>query len=116
VSWYWIALSLTVPLVLAVLIALPLWFKGNVTIGNLIGTGVIFGIAIALIGREYVELERVLQKCFEAALVECPIHPSPFTRFAVYGFIGLAEVLALFLLSLRVEGRIRRRDFAPEWR
>jgi hypothetical protein len=116
VNWSWIALGLTVPFVLAVLVALPLWFRGNVTIGNLIGTCIIFGIAIALIGREYVELERVLQKCFEAALVECPIHPSPFTRYAVYAFIGLAEVLALFLLSLQVEVRIRRRDFAPEWR
>ena len=39
-----------------------------------------------------------------------------FTRFAIYAFIGLAEVFALFALSLRVEKKLRDRDYAPEWR
>ena len=41
---------------------------------------------------------------------------EPFTRFATYGLIGLAEACVLFVVSIRVEERIRRRSFAPEWR
>jgi hypothetical protein len=37
-------------------------------------------------------------------------------RYAIYAFIALIEVFALFTLSLRVEQRIRNRDYAPEWR
>ena len=39
-----------------------------------------------------------------------------FTRFAIYAFIGLTEVIALFSLSIVVEDRARRRHYAPEWR
>jgi len=42
--------------------------------------------------------------------------PSAFTRFAIYAFIGLTEVIALFSLSIVVEDRARRRHYAPEWR
>lgn len=37
-------------------------------------------------------------------------------RYAVYAFIALFEVMILFSVSLKVEGRIRRRGYAPEWR
>ena len=39
-----------------------------------------------------------------------------FTRFAIYAFIALFEVMGLFMLSLRVETKLRRRGYAPEWR
>jgi hypothetical protein len=37
-------------------------------------------------------------------------------RYAIYASIGLVEALALFLISLTVERRLRERAYAPEWR
>ena len=42
--------------------------------------------------------------------------PSAFARYAIYAFIALFEVMGLFSLSLKVETKIRRRGYAPEWR
>ena len=55
-SWFWIMLALTVPPLIGGLIALPIWLKKQPILGNLAGTVVIFGAAIALIAREHVEL------------------------------------------------------------
>jgi hypothetical protein len=76
---------------------------------------VIFGSAFALIMREHMQLERMVFACLDAGI---PCFPSPpaFTRFAIYAFVGLIEVIALFTLSLRVEHRRRRRGYSPEWR
>ena len=46
----------------------------------------------------------------------CWPNPSAFSRYAIYAFIALFEVMALFSLSLKVENKIRRRGYAPEWR
>ncbi len=113
-SWFWIALALTVPPVAGGLIAFPIWLKSQPILGNLAGTIVIFGAAIALIMREHVELERVAQGCLDRGLVCWPV-PSAFARYAIYAFIGLFEVMVLFSLSLRVEAKLRRRGYAPEW-
>jgi len=43
-------------------------------------------------------------------------HPANFVRYAIYAGIGFLEVIALFLVSLTVEQRIRNRRYAPEWR
>ena len=114
-SWFWIVLALTVPPLMGGLIALPIWLKKQAILGNLAGTVVIFGAAIALIGREHVELERIAQACLERG-VTCWPNPSAFARYAIYAFIALFEVMALFSVSLTVETRIRRRGYAPEWR
>ena len=68
-----------------------------------------------LILREYVEIDRLAQECIDAGDVCFPV-PSAFTRFALYAFIGLGQVIALFSLSLFVEERARRREYSPEWR
>ena len=104
----------TVPGVVAVLLAFPFWRSRQMTFGSIIGTSVIFGTAMGLILREYVELDRITQDCLDAGTV-CFPNPSAFTRFAIYAFIGLLEVFALFLFSLKFEERRRRRDYAPEW-
>jgi len=104
----------TVPPLVAVLLALPLWRSRQMTFGSVIGTAVIFGTAMGLILREYVELDRIAQDCLDAGTI-CWPDPSAFTRFAVYASIGLVEVFALFFLSLKFEERRRRRDYAPEW-
>ena len=114
-GWFWISLELTVTPLAAFLVALPFWRQGGMIFGNIAGTAVIFGSAFGLIMREYVEIDRVVSACLEAGDV-CWPEPSAFTRFAIYAFIGLIEVFALFTLSLRAEKKRRDRDYAPEWR
>lgn len=114
-NWYWIALALTIPPVLAAPIAFPIWLKGQPILGNIAGTIVIFGSAVACIMREHVELERITMACLNRG-VTCWPDPSAFTRYAIYAFIALFEVIVLFSVSLTVERRVRRRGYDPEWR
>lgn len=114
-SWAWIALALTAPPVAGGLVALPLWLKEQPILGNLTGTTVIFGAAMALIMREHIQLIHGAEKCLDFGFV-CSPDPSAFTRYAIYAFIALCEVMALFSLSLKVEAKIRRRGYDPEWR
>jgi hypothetical protein len=113
-NWFWISIMATAPMAVAALVALPFWRSRQMTFGSIVGTAVIFGTAIGLILREYVEIDRIAQDCLDAGTV-CFPEPSAFTRFALYAFIGLLEVFALFILSLKTEERRRRRDYAPEW-
>lgn len=114
-NWNWIALGLTVPPILGLLAALPLWRKESYILGNIAGTVLIFAAALALIFREYVEIDLITTACLDAGTT-CFPEPSAFARFAVYASAGLLEIFALFGLSLTVERRRRRRDYAPEWR
>ena len=114
-NWKCIAVMLTGPPLVSLLVAYPFWRKGGMIFGNIVGTAVIFGTAFALIMREYVELDRATQACIDAGEV-CWPEPGAFTRFAIYAFIGLAEVFVLFTLSLRAEQKMRDRDYSPEWR
>jgi hypothetical protein len=114
-SWLAIALMLTAPPVLGVLAATPCWRHAQMILGNLAGTVVIFGFALALILREHVELEHLTQHCLDAGFT-CFPDPPAFSRYAIYAFIALFEVFALFTFSLGVEARVRRRDRDPEWR
>jgi len=114
-NWYWIALEAVVPPIAGFLLAFPLWRKGQVILGNIAGTVAIFAAAIALIFREYAELDQATQVCLDAGYT-CWPNPSAFVRFAIYAFIGLVEVLILFSVSLIFERRSARRDYSPEWR
>ena len=114
-NWNWIALGLAVPSLGALLVALPLWRRGQYIFGNIAGTVVIFASVLALIFREYVEIDLITAACLDAGTT-CFPEPSAFTRFAIYAATGLLEIFALFTLSLNVEHRRRRRDYAPEWR
>lgn len=114
-NWYWIGLGSIAPLIVGILLAMPFWRGGQPILGNILGTGVMFGSAIGLILREYVDLDHIVNQCLETGTPCWPI-PSAFTRFAIYAFIGLLQVFILFSLSLRAEERNRRRDYAPEWR
>jgi hypothetical protein len=113
-NWFWISIMATAPWVVAVLVALPFWRSRQMTFGSIVGTAVIFGTAIGLILREYVELDRISQDCLDAGTV-CWPEPSAFTRFAIYASIGLIEVFLLFIVNLKVEERLRRRGYAKEW-
>jgi len=114
-NWYWIVLGATVPPIAGLLVALPFWLKEQPIFGNIAGTAVIFGAAFALIMREHMQIERVVTACLDGG-IPCFPNPSAFTRFAIYAFVALVEVIALFTLSLRVEHKRRRRGYAPEWR
>src|SRR5947207_1812898 len=87
-SWSWIAFALIVPSLLGLLVAAPFWWKSQMILGNIAGTALIFTSAFALIWREYVELDRVVQGCIDAGTVCWPT-PSAFSRFALYASIGL---------------------------
>jgi hypothetical protein len=113
-SWFWILLAATGPPLMGTLLALPFWRKGQSIFGSIAGTVVIFGSGIGLIFREYVELDRLTQACLDANYV-CWPEPSAFTRFAIYAFIALVQVFALFTLSIAVEERRRRGNYAREW-
>lgn len=114
-NWYWISIMATAPFVVGLLLAYLFWRKSEAIFGNLAGTAVIFTSAFAMIWREHVEIDRIVQACLDAGTT-CWPEPAAFTRFAIYAFIGLIEVFVVFLVSLRFEERIRRRDYAPEWR
>jgi hypothetical protein len=114
-SWNWIAFLAIVPPIFALLIAYPIWRTGEAILGNVAGSVVLFGAGFAMIWREHIALDRVVQACLDAGTT-CWPEPSAFTRFGIYAFIALFEVFALFTLSLRIEERFRRRDYAPEWR
>jgi hypothetical protein len=114
-NWLSIALMATVPLAVGHLVAYPFWRKRQAIFGNVVGTGVMFTSAFALILREHVVLDQIVQRCLDAG-VPCWPEPAAFTRYAIYAFIALVEVFVLFSLSLRVEERARNRDYAPEWR
>lgn len=103
------------PLPAGLLVAWPIWRLKHSLLGNLAGSAVIYGTAIALILRESIELQRITEACI-AAQTTCWPDPSEFTRDVVYASIALAHVVVLFLVSLRVDERIRRRGYAREWR
>ena len=105
----------TVPLVVALLLAYPFWNSRQPILGNIAGTVVIFGSALALILRESAELDGIGRRCIDAGYY-CFPSPSAFSRYAVYAFIALFEVFALFSASLKVEEKIRRSGYDPEWR
>lgn len=114
-NWFWIAIAATVPAVAGLLIAIPFWRRSEAIFGNIVGTAIIFAFAFGMIWREHVELDRIVQACIDAGTV-CWPEPAAFTRFSMYAFIGLMEVFMVFTISLRIEERARRRDYAPEWR
>jgi len=114
-SWFWILVEATLPPFVGWLIALPLWLKDQPVLGNIAGSIVIFGTAFGLIMREHIELDRLSGACLDAGKT-CFPHPEAFTRFSIYAFIAMFEVIALFTLSLSVDERRRRRGYDPQWR
>jgi hypothetical protein len=114
-SWFWISIALLIPPAVALLVAYPIWNKGAPIFGNIFGTIILFGAAIGFMMREHVELDAIVMDCL-GRNITCWPQPSAFARYAVYAFISLVQVIALFLASLKVETRVRRRGYAPEWR
>ena len=114
-NWFWISIQATAPLVLGHLLAYPFWRKNQAIFGNVVGTGVMFTSAFAMILREHAVMDILVQRCLDAGTT-CWPEPAAFTRYAIYAFIALIQVFILFSLSLRVEEAQRSHDYAPEWR
>jgi hypothetical protein len=114
-NWYWISIMATAPLLAGLIVGYLFWRSGDSIFGNLAATGIIFTSAFGMIWREHLHIDRIVKDCLDAGN-PCWPEPAPFTRYAIYAFIGLFEVFVVFWTSLRVEERIRNRDYAPEWR
>ncbi len=113
-SWVWIAVMAIGPAPIAFALAYACWRMGEYILGNLAATAVIAGAAFALIFRESMELDRLVRQCLDAGFV-CKPEPSAFARYAIYSAIALAEIVAVFMISLSAEHRTRERRYAPEW-
>ena len=114
-SWFWIVLMAIVPPIAGGLIALPCWLKSQPLLGNIAGSVPIFGAALLLIIRESVAIDQLTRACLDNGYTCFPT-PSGFARYAIYAFIALFEVFALFTISLSVEQKVRQRGYDPEWR
>ncbi len=115
-NWFWIGIALTIPLGVGLLAAGLLWWRQrDALIGNVVGAGLIGGFVLFFIWREYLELAQVRAACAERN-VACRIRPTDFNRYAIYGCIGFAQVMGVFMIGLSVEERVRRQTRAPEWR
>jgi len=114
-SWNWIAVMAVAPPVVAPMLAAVGWRRKEFILGNVAGTIVIFGAAMALILRESLVLDTLVRQCLDIGLV-CTPRPAAFTRYAIYAAIGLVQVITLFLASLRIERHGREQHYAPEWR
>lgn len=115
-NWVWIGIALTIPMALGLLGAMLFWWRQrDALIGNVVGAGLIGICVLLFIWREYLELGRVRAACAEQNIA-CRFRPADFNRYAIYGGLGFAQVMAVFTVGLTVEERRRRRDRAPEWR
>ncbi len=105
----WVAVAATVPLLLGLVAALPFWLR-RVTdeMGSIAGAAVVLLFVIAFIAREYGEVELITARCI-AAEVGCRFVPSPFTRFGIFGGIGMLQIFLIFAAGLSIEERLRRR-------
>ena len=116
ISAFWLAIAVVIPMAAGIGAAWPFWRKvTRDPVGTIAGCFVVFGFAVALVGRELVQLQRFTNNCV-ALEIACTYHPEPFTRFFIYGSIALLQVFALFVIGWRIEDRIRQGEVAPEWR
>ena len=67
-NWGWIGFEAGALPLLAILVAYPFWRNASFIFGNIVGSMLICSAAIALILREFVEVDRVVQACIENVL------------------------------------------------
>ena len=86
---------------------------------SILGAFPIFIATVALIGREFIEIQRFYRQChalLDRHIVCRDLSPDDFTRFAIYCFIGMVQVFLLFYVSAVVDGRKRESEFEGAWR
>jgi hypothetical protein len=106
----WLMIAAVVPLVGALLAAVPLWLlRLPDEVGSIVGAGVVLVCVVGFIAREYGEVLAVTARCIEAN-IGCRFQPQPFVRYGIFGAIGMIQVLVLFVVGLLLEERLRERD------
>jgi Co/Zn/Cd efflux system component len=107
VNWYRIAAACTVPLVMAAPLVAFCWHRRHVMAGTIAGAGVCFVGFVFFAAWDFAE-----------ALNSPPpiTAPSIFTKIAAYGFVAMAQVMVVFLVSQSIEKRISDRDRDGAWR
>jgi hypothetical protein len=107
---WWVAAAAVLPLLVALLVAWPFWRKrvGD-EMGTVMGAFVVFTCVILFVGREYLESEKTRVACVVRE-IGCRFYPKLFTRFMIYGGIGMTHVMVLFVVGLSVEERLRQRE------
>lgn len=107
--------AVTIPMIIAVLAAVPFWRRSIGTYGAVVGAALLALAALAFFLWDGVTITRALNAC-NAAGVLCPVKPTAFVRFAVFAFIAMGQTMTLFVIDLRLEQRRQQREFATEWR
>src|SRR6187397_1887600 len=115
-NWSRIASMVLVVFPAGLLVAALMWRKQQGLLGNLAGMAVIFWTAIVFILKESTELDALINNCIDAGSTNCFPSGNSFSCYAVYAFLALAEIIAMFLIGLWVERRMRDRAYAPGWR
>jgi hypothetical protein len=113
-SWWRVAIAIGVPTVAGLIIAVPLWLRRQVIIGNVLGGGVAFGIIIALMGRDFVERMRLDKLCGTPGF-RCVSGVDAHVPFLMHALIGMADVGIVFVISLYVEERVRNATLRRDW-
>ena len=75
-NWEWIALMATAPPAAALAVAWLAWRDGQMILGNLAGTAVIFASALALIMRERIEVDRFQADLHRRRVRTAPSNPA----------------------------------------
>jgi len=109
-DWTIIAIAIVVPLPVAGLGAWLCWRKNQLDVGNVVGSGIIFFIAICCFGAELVRVLKTTTAC-EAAGIPCVMSPSPLVRFMVFGVIAFLQVAVLYIVSFRFQERAQRHAY-----
>jgi hypothetical protein len=115
-NWVRVGLAATIPLVVAIVAAAPLWRRRQWLLGTIAGAGLVFLAALPIAFTEYAELVRLDFECRESGLNCSRRYPSDFTRGAIFAMLAMAQVMILFVIGGRVEERARRKGYDERWR
>ncbi|MCW1969822.1 MAG: hypothetical protein KIH69_017045 [Anaerolineae bacterium] len=114
---FWVLLYVVFPLSCGGLIALPLWLRRKIMIGNVIGSVVIALIMVVLVMRAYGNFvgdqDACRQSNYESVVCNQDSMDVIYTMFGLVG-VSWLDVFGLFALSGVVEDSQRRRNINPD--
>jgi hypothetical protein len=115
-NWTRFAISAIGPFLVALPIAALFWRRQqSATMGTVVGAGIVLISAVFFMALEFGEGVHYRMQCAETNVPCGPSNPSDFVRIFSYAFVGMIEVMAIFIVGAAVESRMLRRHRAPEW-
>ena len=102
----WYALALVLPTLAGLGAGWLFWRRRQVTVGNAVGSLVLFLGILFCMGCQYVTLQRQMAQCV-SDLTACPSDAS--MPFLIYACIGFVDVATIFWRSLIFEERNREK-------